>query len=210
MKFFRGFFSVIFICLALFGGSQPPASPGNPIKDLIEKIFIEPFTCSTKPKEPLTKTLAGTWRMSLVNVSPELPDLSVADPIKKSSTWKISGSGRALSIRYDGSMKWYKEPPLVSFEVSSPSVTTYSNDTRCLFSGSGKTYMKTFIKIWEFPPSIMSNISVNYTDTVSITMNSDDRITAVIKATVGGQFTERGKINPINAVETITYTGVRK
>ncbi len=39
LKIFRGFISVVFVFFALFGVSHPPASPGNPIENLITKLL---------------------------------------------------------------------------------------------------------------------------------------------------------------------------
>jgi len=215
MKILRGFLSISFVFLALFGGSHPPASPGNPIKDLILEI-LGVFSCDFERPKPLTKNLVGTWQMSLVDVVPKIPEIPLADPIRKKSSWQISDSGGKLTIRYDGSTKWYRENSIAKFTVSAPSVTTYSDDTRCLFSGTGKTYIDNIPKIWEMPPVMWRAISVNYTDSVSITMNSDDTVTAIIKVIVDGQYTEtgiltkKGQVYPINATEVITYTGVRR
>jgi hypothetical protein len=208
LNIFRGLMSVVFVFFALFGGSHPPAT-GNPIEDLIIRIMSGIWSCDNEPGTALKNTLVGTWHMSLAAVVPPLPDIPF-NPIKKSSNWQISDSGARLSIRYDGKDRWYSEPPLVHFEgVPLPSGTPNEAKTSCTFNGSGKAFLKTFIKP-AFPPSLLTDLTGNYIDSVSITMQTDDSVTATIIVTLNGQYTEDGKVNKLYAKETITYTGVRR
>jgi len=44
-KIFRGFFSAIFVFFALFSGSQPPASPANPIESWLVNVIVKALGC---------------------------------------------------------------------------------------------------------------------------------------------------------------------
>ncbi len=206
MKIFNVFFCIMFVFCTLFGGSHPPSNPGNFIEDLIDKL-LSPLLCI--PEKPVKKNLVGAWDMSLVSVTPEIPKIPGLNPIKDKSTWLIIDSDTRLFISYDGSAaKWYNEPLDITFTASRHYGTPNSTKKACTFSGTGSAVKDSLFLIY-------SDISARYTDSVSITMNGDDSVTATIKVTVSGQYTEeipfmKAETKSINAVETITYSGVRK
>jgi hypothetical protein len=209
MNIFRGIVFVSFAFMALFSSSHPPVNPGDFIGDIINEL-IGTLTCTDLDEKEPKKNLVGTWDMSLVSVTPEIPKIPVINPIKDQSTWIIIDSGNKLFISYDGSPKWYKEPKGITFTASRHYETPNSSKTACTFSGKGGLEIASLLLIY-------SDISVRYTDSVSIVMKGDDRITATIKVTVSGQYTEQNppvigeeKTNSINKEETIIYSGVRR
>jgi hypothetical protein len=208
MNIFRGCLYLTFAFIVLFSSTNPHPDPRNFIEDIFDEL-IGTLTCSLDEREPIKKNLVGTWDMSLVSVNPKIPDIPLANPIKSKSTWQIIEAGNRLLISYDGSAKWYDEPPLVEFTASRPQGTPNSSKSSCVFNGTGYTSIK-MVPVSILPPVIWRDISVNYNDSVSITMNSDDRATATIKVIVKGQYTEGGEAKSFNAVETITYRGVRR
>jgi hypothetical protein len=201
MNFARGIIFASFAFVALFSSSHPPVNPGNFIEDIVNDL-IGTLTCIDLDEKESKKNLVGTWDMSLVSVTPEIPKIPLANPIKKKSTWQIIDSKNRLLISFDKSAKWYDEPFLVDFVVSPHRDRPNSTKSACVFSGQGTTAIDSI-------PFVASDISVHYTDSISITMNGDDRIAATIKVTVNGKFSKGDQVNPINVVETITYTGVR-
>lgn len=129
MKIFGSFISVVFIFSALFGGSHLPVKPENPIEVLVADLVDDAFSCDfldNTPGQSFKKNLIGAWQMSLVSVNPKINNpIPLYDPIKSKSTWKIfqvyqsdPTKPNRLTLEYDGTYKWYNDPPLINLTAS--------------------------------------------------------------------------------------------
>jgi len=163
---------------------------------------------SVSSSEPLT----GSWSMSRVSIEPELPsavpDFVVDQVIPKSSTWKISSSGSQMKITYGGRSTWFN-PMGIDINGKATSATEADDKKSCVFSGGGGVDIEKLPAVMSFIGDVR-DISASYTDEVSVTLTSQDRISAVITFDATGSYVSSGGSKSFSYQGTITYSGKRK
>jgi hypothetical protein len=167
---------------------------------------------STDPSEPLT----SSWSMTRTGYQPPfpstIPGFLVDQVFPKSPTWKITLSGGQLTPTYDGRATWFNP---MGFGVKANAVTATENADKksCTFKGGGTLSAATLPGALSLLGTLtggMSDITVNYTDTIVVTMTSATQITATITYSSSGSYTGgKGKDN-FNYPGSLTYTGTKK
>jgi hypothetical protein len=160
-------------------------------------------------------TLTSEWAMTRVSIDPPLPsavpDLVVDQALPKSPTWKITLSGNRIDVVYDGNKMWFNS---MGFDVTvnTPSSTVKTDQKSGTVNGGGRIAgdkLPGVLGIIGMAKGI-SNISVDYTDKVDITLNANDTINAIITYTAKGSYNDSDGKQSLNSQGKITYTGKRK
>jgi len=162
--------------------------------------------------EPLT----SSWKMTRVTIDPPfpavMPGLIVDQVIPKSPTWTISLSGGQLKPSYDGRATWFN-PLGIAVTVNPATITESPDKKSATLNGGG------LIQAASLPGALslaaaaaggVSNLKINYTDTVTVTLISDNKISATITYSAPGTFTGSKGPDSFNNSATIKYTGTRK
>ncbi len=158
--------------------------------------------------EPLT----SSWKMSRVSIDPAfptvIPGFVVDQVIPKSPTWSITQSGSQLKATYDGRSTWFN-PMGLAVNVKTPSISESADKKSVTLDGGGT------IQAEKLPGPLAllgaaSNLNINYTDKIVVTMNSQDQISAVITYSASGKYTGSKGPDSFNNGATVKYTGTRK
>jgi hypothetical protein len=162
--------------------------------------------------EPLT----GNWAMTRTGMQPPLPAMIpgfVGDQIfPKTPTWSIGASSGTLTIKYDNKALWFNAMGInVSVKPTSASEATDKNS--CTFSGGGgieEDRLPAVLSMVGGAAGNLQNISIGYTDKVTITQTSPGQINATITYNASGAYNDNKGAENFNYAGTLTYTGTRK
>jgi len=159
-----------------------------------------------------TEPLTSNWKMTRVSIDSPfpaiMPGLIVDQLIPKSPTWSISLTGGQLKPTYDGRVTWFNPLGLV-VNVKTPSITEGADKKSVTLSGGGT------IQAGKLPGPLallgsVSNLTIDYTDTIVVTMTSQDQISAIITYSASGSYTGSKGPDSFNNAATVKYTGTRK
>lgn len=173
-----------------------------------KKTASSPGGSTAVSSEPLN----SSWKMGRVSIEPSFPSVIpgflVDQIIPKNPTWTVSLSGGQLAPSYDGRATWFNalgltvtpRTPLVSESADKRSVT---------LSGGGT------IQADKLPGPLallggVSNLSIDYTDNIAVTLTSQDQISATITYSASGRYTGTKGPDGFNNSATVKYTGTRK
>jgi hypothetical protein len=162
--------------------------------------------------EPLT----GNWAMTRTGMQPPLPAMIpglVGDQIfPKTPTWSIGASGGTLTIKYDGKAIWFNSMG-INVSPKPVSASEGADKKSCTFSGGGNIEEDRL-------PGVLSmiggaagnpqNISIGYTDKVSVTQSSSGQINATITYNASGNYKDNKGPEVFNYAGTLTYSGTHK
>jgi len=141
-----------------------------------------------------------------------IPGLIVDQVIPKSPTWSISLSGSQLKPVYDGRSTWFN-PLGMSVTITDPTVTEGSDKKSVTISGGGT------ISAGKLPGALalvgaaagnISNIDIDYTDSIVVTLTGQNQLTAAISYSAHGQYSGSKGPGSFNNSATVKYTGTRK
>ena len=158
--------------------------------------------------EPLT----SSWRMSRTSIDPSFPSMIpgfvVDQIIPKNPTWSITLSGSQIKATYDGRSTWFN-PMGLAVNVKTPSISESTDKKSVEISGGGS------IKTDRLPGPLallgtVSDLTINYTDKITVTITSQDQISAVITYSASGKYTGSKGPDSFNNSATVKYTGTRK
>ena len=158
--------------------------------------------------EPLT----SSWKMSRVSIDPSfptvIPGFVVDQVIPKNPTWSITLSGSQIKATYDGRATWFN-PMGLTVNVKTPSISESTDKKSMEISGGGT------IQAEKLPGPLallgaVSSLTINYTDKITVTMTSQDHISAVITYSASGKYTGSKGPDSFNNNATVKYNGTRK
>lgn len=172
--------------------------------------FLKPGAASSPAvsSEPLT----SSWKMSRMSIEPPLPTiipgLVVDQIIPKSPTWAITLSDNQLKPSFDGRATWFNSLGL-PVSVRTPSITESADKKSVTLSGGGT------IQAEKLPGPLaliggVSDLSIDYTDKIEVTLTSQDQISAIITYSASGKYTGNKGPDSFNNSATVKYTGKRK
>jgi len=150
--------------------------------------------------------------MSRVSIDPSfptvIPGFVVDQVIPKNPTWSITLSGSQIKATYDGRATWFN-PMGLTVNVKTPSISESTDRKSVEISGGGT------IQAEKLPGPLallgaVSNLTINYTDKITVTMTSQDRISAVITYSASGKYTGSKGPDSFNNNATVKYNGTRK
>ncbi len=158
--------------------------------------------------EPLT----SNWKMSRVSIEPTfpsaIPGFVVDQIIPKSPTWTVALSGNQLKPSYDGRSTWFNALGL-TVNVKTPLVNESADKRSVTLSGGGT------IQADKLPGPLallggVSNLVIDYTDNIVVTLTSQEQINATITYSASGNYSGIKGPDSFNNSATIKYTGTRK
>ena len=130
----------------------------------------------------------------------------------KTPTWSIVVSGGTLTIKYDGKAIWFNSMGINI--TAKPATASEAPDKKsCTFSGGGSI-------LEDKLPGVLSaiggaagnlqNISIGYTDKVTVTQTSSRQITATIAYNASGTYKDNSGGGELQLRGTLTYSGTHK
>ena len=156
--------------------------------------------------------LSGDWAMTRTNIQPPLPDMVpgfVADQVfPKSPVWSIGTAGNTLSIKYDGKPIWFNSLG-INVNPKPVSASESADKKSCTFNGGGAFQEQSLPGVLSMIGNIQ-NISINYTDRVTVTTVSQGQINASISYSASGTYRDSHGPENFNYSGTLTYTGKHK
>jgi len=137
-----------------------------------------------------------------------IPGFVVDQIIPKNPTWSITLSGSQIKATYDGRSTWFN-PMGLAVNVKTPSISESTDKKSVEISGGGS------IKTDRLPGPLallgtVSDLTINYTDKITVTITSQDQISAVITYSASGKYTGSKGPDSFNNSATVKYTGTRK
>ena len=159
-------------------------------------------------------TLISEWSMTRVSNEPPFPkemDILTDQVFPKSPTWKITISGNQPAVTYNDKKIWFNSMGF-SVTINTPTIAFNPDKKSGVVSGGGHvgaSGLPGALAIIGLAKSI-SNISIDYTDKVDITLSSPDEITATITYVARGGYSSSDGKQPINQQGKLVYTGKRK
>lgn len=150
--------------------------------------------------------------MSRVSLDPPfptvIPGFVVDQVIPKNPTWSITLSGSQIKVTYDGRATWFN-PMGLTVNVKTPSISESTDKKSVEINGGGT------IQAEKLPGPLallgsVSNLTISYTDKITVTMTSQDNISAIITYSASGKYTGSKGSDSFNNSATVKYTGTRK
>jgi len=178
--------------------------------------FLKKSSGSSSAVVVSTEPLTSKWKMARVSIDPPfptvMPGLIVDQVIPKSPTWTISLSGGQLKTSYDGRATWFN-PLGIAVTVNPPTITEGPDKKSATLNGGG------VIQAASLPGALslagaaaggVSNLKINYTDTITVTLISQNQISATITYSAQGTFTGSKGPDSFHNSASVKYTGTRK
>jgi hypothetical protein len=163
-----------------------------------------------------TEPLSGNWAMTRTSMQPPLPSMIpgfVGDQIfPKTPTWSIGASGGTLTIKYDGKAIWFNSMG-INISAKPVSASEGADKKSCTFSGGGnieEDRLPGVLSMVGGAAGNIQNISIGYTDKVSVTQTSPGQINAVITYNASGTYKDNKGPEIFNYSGTLTYSGTHK
>ncbi|MBM3149727.1 MAG: hypothetical protein FJ008_06920 [Chloroflexi bacterium] len=169
---------------------------------------VLPGSSSTATGEPL----AGSWQMTRLSISPQvpLPDVVLSQVIPQKATWTISRVGGKLTIDYGGKDTWYNTLG-IPVQKKQVQVTEGSDNKSCTFKGGGIIQMQGLPTLLSSAISAsVQNITVDFSDSVDLTLSPDGTLSAKISVQAGGKYFSGSEQRTFSQSGTVTYRGTRK
>ena len=164
------------------------------------------------PSEPLTSSWSMTRTGYQPPFPPAVPGFLVDQVFPKNPVWSISVSGSQLALAYDGRATWFN--PMGMNTKTNPVTATENADKKsCTFKGGGNlsaSKLPGALSLLGALTGGMEDISVNYTDTIVVTLTSPTQITATITYSSSGSYTGGKGPDKFNYPGSLTYTGTKK
>lgn len=199
----------ITVCIVLLSLSWMLALPAG-------CTFLKKSSGSSSAVAVSSEPLTSNWKMTRVSIDPSfpavIPGLIIDQVIPKSPTWSISLSGSQLKPTYDGRSTWFN-PLGIAVTVNTPAITESQDKKSVILKGGGVIQAASLpgaLSLVSAAAGGVSNLKINYTDAISVTLISQDQISVTITYSSRGTFTGSKGPDSFNNSATVKYTGTRK
>jgi len=211
------------VCLWLRRKEMKKSVPGLIFLVTLTVLGISLSACDlmkpgeSKPAAPVSSpgTLNSQWAMTRVSIEPALPsaapDMAVDMVLPKSPTWKITASGNQLNVTYDDKKTWFN-PNGFDVTTNTPTTTVNPDFKSGAISGGGHIQGDKLPGVLGVVGMVagISNVSIDYTNKVDITLKPSDEINATITWSAKGTYNDKDGKKNLNQQGKITYSGKRK